>query len=112
MKKVLLVSSEHCEEIEHRLKSLRYQFVQVTDGQSAVQQVEAGSFDAAVVVSTGAEMDPLETAFNLKDVAGSMRIFIIRSPAEIHIAEESLVPYIKWCRVEELDSLLCFSPSR
>lgn len=106
MKKALLVSAERCEEIEHRLQSLQYQFVQVADGQSAVQRVETEMFDAAVVVSTGAEMDPLETAFNLKDVAGSMPIFMIRSTSDTDIPQEDLFPYIKWCCVAELGSLL------
>ena len=106
MKKVLLVSSEDCEEIEHRLQSLRYQFVQVSDGQSAVERVETEMFDAAVVVSTGAEMDPLETAFNLNDIAASMPIFMIRPRSVTDIPQENLFPYIKWCCVAELDSLL------
>lgn len=53
------------------------------DGRSAVLEARRSIFDAAVIVSTGTEMDLAETVFNLRDVRSSMEIVIIAGSDEV-----------------------------
>lgn len=106
MKKALLVCSVHCPEVEKRLTYIGYRFVEVSDGLTAVERVEVETFDAAIVVSTGPEMDPLETVFNIKDLTDSMPIYIVRPSQERDVEQERLFPYVKWCCISELQYLL------
>jgi PleD family two-component response regulator len=105
-KKALLVCSDPCPEVERRLTHSGYIFVAVGNGETALERVETESFDAAVIVSTGPEMDPLETAFNIKDITGSMPIFIVRDSADSDGEQEKLFPYISWCSVAEIEAFL------
>ena len=92
--------------MEKRLTDVGYGFVAVSDGLTAVERIEMETFDAAILVSTGSDMDPLETMFNIKDLAGSMPIFIIRPSGERDAEHEKLFPYVNWCCVSELKTLL------
>lgn len=64
------------------------------------------TFDAVVLVSTGSDMDPLETMLNIKDLAKSLPIFIIRPSVERDAEQEKRFTYVEWCCVSELQSLL------
>jgi DNA-binding response OmpR family regulator len=75
--KTLLVSSKACEEIEKCLSASGRAVTKVGDGSAAVQKVRKECFDAVVLVSTGKEMDLVETVFNLRDISAGMKIIMV-----------------------------------
>jgi hypothetical protein len=44
----------------------------VLDGNTAIERAQHEIFDAALLISTGEEMDLAETIFNLSDVSSAM----------------------------------------
>ncbi len=49
----------------------------VPDGKMAVARAQHEMFDAAILISTGEEMDLAETVFNLRDISDSMELIIL-----------------------------------
>ncbi len=75
--KIMLVGSGRHREVEKWLAAAGCRVVRVPDGKTAVSRVEREIFDAAVLLSTGDEMDLAETVFNLSDLGSSMEIIIV-----------------------------------
>ena len=78
-KKVLLVSTEACDEVEESLHSSDCEVITVRDGVAAVHRAKHTTLDAAILVSAGRAMDRAETALNLRDINPSMEIIFIAS---------------------------------
>ncbi|HEY7560406.1 MAG TPA: hypothetical protein VIH18_37000 [Candidatus Binatia bacterium] len=76
-KNILLVCSVRSDAAEGRLRAVGCEVTKVADGRAAVSLTKRYGFDAAVLISTGTEMDVTETALNLRDVNPPMQIFII-----------------------------------
>jgi hypothetical protein len=75
--KIMLVSSEACDEVEKCLLSAGCGVVKLNSGEAAISRAQRENFDAAVLVSTGKAMDLAETVLNLRDVNQSMRIIVV-----------------------------------
>jgi DNA-binding response OmpR family regulator len=75
-KKILLVSSKACDEVEKALTEAGCVVVMARDGGTAISQARVELFGAVVLVSTGREMDLAATALNLRAVRASMPIVI------------------------------------
>ena len=78
MKKVLLVCAATCNEIEECLIRAGCVVSKVQGGPEAVWRAKHDTFDVAILVSTGKDMDRAETALNLRDINFSVPIIMIR----------------------------------
>jgi len=75
-KSILLVCCGRSDQVETRLRAAGCAVTRVADGRAAVSSTKRYAFDAAVLISTGSEMDVTETALNLRDVSPLMPILI------------------------------------
>jgi hypothetical protein len=75
--KTLLVCAEDCDDVEKCLVAVGCDVVVVRDGEAAVRRARREVFDAAVLISTGEEMDLAETTLNLLDIRDSMQIIVL-----------------------------------
>ncbi len=71
-------------------------------GKTAVSHAHHEIFDAAIIVSTGEEMDLAETVFNLRDVNSSMQVIIVSEYTEANegaISKEALVRLVPQTKI-------------
>jgi hypothetical protein len=76
-KKVLLVCSQGCACVEEHLVHAGYCVTKVDEGAAAIALAKHELLNAAVLISTGKEMDLAETVLNLRDVNPGVEIIII-----------------------------------
>jgi hypothetical protein len=76
-RKILLVGSDVCSEVEQELVHADCSVVKTNAGAAAVAFAKHRSFNAAVLMSTRGEMDLAETALTLMDVQPSLEIIIL-----------------------------------
>ncbi|HTN70211.1 MAG TPA: hypothetical protein VMO00_03895, partial [Methylomirabilota bacterium] len=79
--KVLLVGSRACARVEELLVRSGWRVVKVNGGARAVGRAKHEALRAAVLISTGPEMDLTETALNLRDIQPSLEIIIVADGA-------------------------------
>ena len=82
----------------------------LSSGETAVSHAQREMFDAAIIVSTGDEMDAAETIFNLSDINSAMHIILVSDRLTANEPKipkdflERVVPNIKVMSLEELRS--------
>ena len=84
-KKILLVCSRDCTRVEEHLRHAGYSVTKVGEGTAAIERAKRQPLNAAVLISTGMEMDLAETALNLKDINPTVEIIVVVGS---HNAEE------------------------
>ena len=111
-KKILLVCSPDCNRVEKHLVHAGYGVTKVGEGTAAIERAKHELLNAAVLISTGKEMDLAETIFNLRDVNPAIEIIIIDNPdsAEEKAAQTAAIaqalPETTVLKVSELDGYL------
>jgi PleD family two-component response regulator len=78
--RILLVCSRRCAEVEARLAKIGCRLKKVRDGNQALDTVRHHSFDTAILLSTGEQMDLVETILNLRDIRPSMPVIVLIDP--------------------------------
>jgi DNA-binding response OmpR family regulator len=110
VQRILLVGTEDLTKVQKCLSASGRRVVKVSSGRVAVSRAEREIFDAAVVVSTGDEMDLAETVFNLSDIRSSMLILIANRPGsqcnETRKTVARAVPNAMVVAMEELERFL------
>ena len=80
--KTLLVCSERRAAVERQLQQFGCRFTKVRDGNGALLAMRHKTFDAAILMSTGAQMDMVETILNLRDMRPAMPVIVLTEPAD------------------------------
>jgi hypothetical protein len=76
-KKALLVCPTDCTRVQKQLLHAGYRVTKVDEGTTAIERAKHELLDAAVLISTGTEMDLAETVLNLKDIIPNVEIIVI-----------------------------------
>jgi len=106
--KIMLVGSEIPAAVMELLLDSGSGVTRIPTGQSAVSYAQRQMFDAAIIVSTGDEMDVAETIFNLSDINSAMQVILVSDrlkTGEAEIPKDSLervVPNTKVMSLQEL----------
>jgi hypothetical protein len=107
-KKALLVCSRGCTRVKEQLLHSGYCVTQVDGGRAAIDRAKHELPTAAVLVSTGTEMDLAETVLNLKDIIPHVEIFIIadsESPEEKAAETAAIIQAFPGTRVLTISEL-------
>ena len=80
LEKTLLVSSKSDGPVARCLADAGCLFTRVRDSTAALYRIRHETFDTVVVVSTGKEMDLVETVLNLRDIKPSIPIVVLSDP--------------------------------
>jgi DNA-binding response OmpR family regulator len=75
--KIMLVGSEIPPPLMELLLDTGSRVTKLPSAKTAVSHAQRELFDAAIIVSTGEEMDLAETVFNLRDINRSMLVIIV-----------------------------------
>ena len=89
LEKIMLVGAEIPDALMELLLDTGSRVTKLPSGKTAVSHAQREMFDAAIIVSTGEEMDLAETVFNLRDLNSSMQVIIVSDCAD---ANEGAVP--------------------
>jgi hypothetical protein len=79
--KIMVIGSEIPRSLNAIFQAAASRVTNVPNGKMAVSRAQHEMFDAAILISTGEEMDLAETVFNLRDISGSMELIIVSDQA-------------------------------
>lgn len=98
----MLVGSEIPHALMELLLDTGSRVTKLPTGKTAVSHAHREMFDAAIIVSTGEEMDLAETVFNLRDINSAMQMIIVcdhRVGNEGAIPKEALARFVPNAKV-------------
>jgi DNA-binding response OmpR family regulator len=67
--------------VESQLANFGCRLTKVPDGNKALGAIRQKPFDTAILLSTGEQMDLVETILNLRDIKPSMPVIVLLDPA-------------------------------
>ena len=108
-RRVMIVGSEVNEQLETRLVGDGWDVLWVYDAKSAIARVRRERFDLVVLISTGKEMDVMETYFNLADIRKTLPVVFVRQAEEVDNTIEGkyrVLPDSGLQSVEGMDGLI------
>ena len=79
--KIMVIGAEIPQSLNALFQAATSRITRIPDGKMAVSRVQQEMFDAAILISTGEEMDLAETVLNLRDITGSMELIIVSDQA-------------------------------
>ncbi|HZA52814.1 MAG TPA: hypothetical protein VE616_01080 [Candidatus Udaeobacter sp.] len=112
-----MVGSDADKDVQEQFIHADCHVVKTNAGAAAVAHAKHHSFSAAVLMSTGQEMDLAETALNLRDIQPSLEIIILvdRTPdKELEVQADAVLHAIPKSRIltkSDLKSYLASSES-
>ena len=105
--RVMIVGSEVNEQLETQLVGDGWDVLWVYDAKSAIARVRRERFDLVVLISTGKEMDVMETYFNLADIRKTLPVVFVRQAEEVdNTIEGDVLPDSGLQSVEGMDGLI------
>jgi DNA-binding NarL/FixJ family response regulator len=106
--KIMLVGAEIPPPVMELLLDTGSRVTKLPSGKTAVTHAQRELFDAAIIFSTGEEMDLAETVFNLRDINSSMQVIIVsdrRDAAEGAIPKQALARAVQNAKVMTMKEL-------
>ncbi len=89
LEKIMVIGADIPHPLDDMFRSVVGNVTHVRDGKMAVLRAQREVFDAAILISTGEEMDLAETVFNLSDINHAMELIIVSDQAP---TRDSAVP--------------------
>jgi DNA-binding NtrC family response regulator len=77
LEKIILIGAKIPASLNAIFQGANFSVTNVSSGKIAVSRAQREMFDAAILISTGEEMDLAETVFNLRDINDSMELIIL-----------------------------------
>lgn len=81
--KTLLVCTGRRADVENQLVSFGCRLTKVRGGDEALRTIRHERFDTTILLSTGGQMDLVETILNLRDIRPSMPVIVLIDPASV-----------------------------
>ena len=89
LQKIMVIGREIPQQLRVAFRKAVLTVIHIADGKTALLLAQREKFDAAILLSTGEEMDLAETVFNLRDIDKSIELLIVYDQAG---ARNSAVP--------------------
>lgn len=115
LEKIMLVGANIPDPLIELLLDTGSSVTKLAGGKTAVAHAHREMFDAAIIVSTGDEMDLAETVFNLRDINSSMQVIILSDCAdakEAAIPTEAVVRFVPKAKVMSIQELKLYLDSK
>lgn len=105
-RRMMIVGPEVSEELEAQLVNAGWAVLWVCDAGGAIARVRRERFDLVVLISTGEEMDVMETFFNLADIRKTLPVIFMRQAKAVTEGEFRMLPNSGLKSVQGVDGLI------
>ena len=97
LEKIMVVGADIPRSLKAIFQAANSNITKVPSGKVAVARAQREMFDAAILLSTGKEMDLTETVLNLNDISSSMELIILSDHTDTiksAVPQETLVNFV------------------